>query len=156
MHLVISVSLLTLLPSLPVITSLSFTADELILLVKALRLSEPIVTSNGYCTDALEALTLLCAHLHSPEDLLTLSTKYGHSQSAILQLTNTVTTVIESTWAHLLDFDIDGIFLPDAMATYTAALRTHGAPTRTVIGFINCTIYQTCHPIMSQNLVYTR
>jgi hypothetical protein len=155
MHLAISVSLLTFLPSLPVLTSLSFTADELILLVKTLHLLEPIMTSNSYHADALEALALLCTCLCSPKDLLTLSTKYDCSQSTIMQLTDTVATVIMSTWVHLLDFDINGIFSPDTMASYAATLHTHGAPMHTVIGFIDCTICQTCRPIMSQNLVYT-
>lgn len=38
---------------------------------------------------------------------------------------------------------------------YTDVLHAFGAPTRSIVGFINCTIRKTCHPVVNQDLVYT-
>src|SRR6266481_1189930 len=82
-------------------------------------------------------------------------TKYHRPQSAISEITHEVISHINRVWGHLLDFNIDGIFAPPALARYADALHVHGTPTHTIISFINCMIVQTCRPSVSEKLVYT-
>src|SRR6266481_7621017 len=132
-----------------------FTMDELIMLTAILRIPEPLILSGHYHASALEALALTCACLHSPEDQWMIRTKYHHPQSAISEITHEVVFHINRVWGHLLDFDVNGIFAPPALARYADALHAHGAPTHTIISFIDCTIVQTCRPSVSEKLVYT-
>jgi len=129
--------------------------DELIVLAAVLRIPDPLISSGHYRALALEALALTCAHLHSLEDQWMIGTKYHHPQYAISEITHEVISHINRVWGHLLDFNVNGIFAPLALARYTNALHAHGAPTCTIIGFIDCTIVQTCHPSVSEKLVYT-
>src|SRR6266481_3955382 len=93
--------------------------------------------------------------MHSPEDQWALATKYLQSQSAISQLTHEVVAYINKTWCHLLQFDKDGILSPEALTQYATMLHVHGAPTRMVVSFLNCTIRKTCCPSFFESLVYT-
>ena len=81
--------------------------------------------------------------------------QYHHPQSAISEITHEVISYINRLWGHLLNFDIDGILSPLALTHYADALHVHGAPTHTIIGFIDCMIVQTCCPSVSEKLVYT-
>src|SRR6266481_5782983 len=132
-----------------------FTVDELIMLAAILHIPKPLILSGHYHALALEALVLTCACLHSPEDQWMIGTKYHCPQSAISEITHEVISHINRVWGHLLDFDIDGIFAPPALARYADTLHAHGAPTRPIISFIDCTIVQTCRPSVSEKLVYT-
>jgi len=69
-------------------------------------------------------------------------TKYCWPQSAISQITHEVVLYINKAWGHLLQFDFNGVLSPQAMTQYAAALYAHGAPTHTIIGFLDCTILQ--------------
>src|SRR6266481_9705863 len=132
-----------------------FTMDELVMLTAVLHIPDPLILSGHYHASALEALALTCAHLCSPEDQWMIRTKYHHPQSAISEITHEVISHINRVWGHLLDFDVDGIFAPPALARYADTLHAHGAPTRPIISFIDCTIVQTCRPSVSEKLVYT-
>src|SRR6266481_5040784 len=102
-----------------------------------------------------ELMALRCPQMRSPEDQWALATKYRRLQSAISQLTHEVVAYINKTWGHLLQFDKDGILSPKALTQYAAALHVYGVPTRTVVGFLDCTIRKTCRPIFFETLVYT-
>ena len=131
-----------------------FTVDELIELVAILHIPGPLTTSNHYLASGLEALALTCAHLCSPNDQWALATRYHCPQSAISQITHEVVSNINKSWGHL-QFDFEGILSPQAMTQYAAMIHAHGAPTRTIVGFLNCIIHPTCHPTISESLVYT-
>src|SRR6266481_4903761 len=105
-----------------------FTVDELVMLAAILRIPDPLISSGHYHALALEALALTCARLHSPEDQWMIGTKYHCPQSAISEITHEVISHINRVWGHLLDFDIDGIFTPLALARYADALHVHGTP----------------------------
>src|SRR6266481_8648488 len=124
------------------------------MLVAVLCIPDPIISPDHYSASALEALALTCAHMRSPEDQWALATKYHRSQVAISQLTHEVVSYINNTWGHLLRFDKDGILSPEALTQYTAALHMHGAPTRMVVGLLNCTIRKTCRPSFFKTLAY--
>ena len=115
----------------------------------------PLITPNHYRASALEALVLTCARLHSSEDQWALATKYSHPQSAISEITHKVVSYIIQEWDHLLQFDTDQMFSPELLTRYAAALHTHGTPTRSVVGFLDCTIRTTCRPSVSETLMYT-
>jgi hypothetical protein len=110
---------------------------------------------TGYCAEGLEALGLLCTRLHSPEDQFSLSTKYARPQSAISEITNETAAYINTTWGHILDWDVHGLVSPDALRTYAAALHAFGAPMCSIVGFLDCTIRKTCRPHTNQELLYT-
>jgi hypothetical protein len=59
-------------------------------------------------------------------------------------------------WGHFLQWDHEGILSPAKLCAYGEALTTFGSPTKTVVGFLDCTIRQTCHPGMDESLTYTR
>ena len=94
-------------------------------------------------------------HLHSSKDQWALATKYSHPQPAISEITHKVVSYIIQEWDHLLQFDMDQMFSPESLTRYTAALHTHGVPTRSVVGFLNCTICVTCRLSVSETLMYT-
>ena len=50
---------------------------------------------------------------------------------------------------------MDQMFSPESLTRYAAALHTHGAATRSVVGFLDCTICATCQPSISETLMYT-
>src|SRR5882724_9482515 len=132
-----------------------FTSEELHILTDALDLPNPLITECGYHAPAIEAMGLICAKLHSPEDQWSLSTKYVCPQSVISEIMNETASYINTHWAHLLFWDNHGIVSPEALHKYADALTNFGAPTSSVSLFIDCTIHQMCCPGMFQELVYT-
>ncbi|KAF8517096.1 hypothetical protein JB92DRAFT_2547751, partial [Gautieria morchelliformis] len=137
-----------------------FTAGELQLLADLLQLLKPLITAAGSRASPLEAIlirviSLLCARLQSPEDQWSLSTKYHRPQSTISQITNETASFINARWGFLLDWDRHGLLSPEKLGEYADALYNFGAPCRSVFGFIDCTIRQTCQPGMYQELAYT-
>ena len=123
-------------------------------LADVLHIPNPVISPICYSTSALETLALTCAQMCSPEDQWALVTKYRRSQAAISQLTHEVVSYINNAWGHLLRFDKDGILSPEALTQYTAMLHAHGAPTRMVVGFLDCTIRKTCCPSFFKTLAY--
>ncbi|KAF8584779.1 hypothetical protein K439DRAFT_1293813, partial [Ramaria rubella] len=101
-----------------------------------------------YCALAIECITLLCAHLHTPDDQWSLSTKYVWLQSAILEITNEMASYIDYAWNHLLDWDDKGVVSLEALQSYV------DSPLQSLFGFIDCMIQQTCHPGVFQGLAY--
>src|SRR5882724_4331612 len=132
-----------------------FTSEELHILTDALDLPNPLITECGYHAPAIEAMGLICARLHSPEDQWSLSTKYARPQSAISEITNETASYINTRWAHLLFWDDHSVVSPEALHKYADALTDFRAPTSSVSLFIDCTIHQKCHPSIFQELVYT-
>ncbi|KAF8587376.1 hypothetical protein K439DRAFT_1645863 [Ramaria rubella] len=132
-----------------------FTVDELISIAELTKLPDPLIMCNGCKACTLECLRLLCTHLRSPEDQLSLSMKYACSQSVISEITNRTATHINLYWSHLLDWDYDRVVSPAMLHSYVNALSVFGAPSRSVFGLLDCTIHQTCQPFIHQWLVYT-
>jgi hypothetical protein len=63
-------------------------------------------------------------------------------------------TMIDDRWQHLLQWD--GVLLsPENMARYADAAHKRGSPLKTIWGFIDCTIRQTCRPKIGQEAVYS-
>ena len=62
---------------------------------------------------------------------------------------------INTRWEHLLHWDDTGVLSPENLQKYANALQDFGAPTRSIFGFLDCTIQQTCCPGDSEELVYT-
>ncbi|KAF8587813.1 hypothetical protein K439DRAFT_1645752 [Ramaria rubella] len=120
--------------------------SELITLANVMLLPDPLFTKGGYCAPAIECISLLCACLGSLEDQWSLVTKYACPQSAISEITNDTASYIDLTWHHLLDWDDKGIVSPSMLQSYADALHAFGAPSWSLFGFINCTIWQTCWP----------
>ena len=50
---------------------------------------------------------------------------------------------------------MDRTFSPELLTQYAATLNTHGAPTCSIMGFLNCTICLMCQLSMSETLLYT-
>jgi hypothetical protein len=138
-----------------VLTLHRFTADEMVWIADTLRLPNPLITMARYHTTPIESLGLLCAHLRSPEDQWSLSTKYMCLQSAISEITNETTTFINAQWGHLLIWDKHGILSSKALRRYADVLHRFGCPSLTVFGFLDCIIHQMCCPIEFQELAYT-
>ena len=69
--------------------SCRFTAEELLCLANVFDLPNPMITSaSQYRASAVEALALLCTQLRSPEDLMSLSTKYAWCATVLLEIIN--------------------------------------------------------------------
>ncbi|KAF8574357.1 hypothetical protein K439DRAFT_1624386 [Ramaria rubella] len=117
-------------------------------------LPDPLITHRGYRAPAIECISLLCDRLHMPDDQWSLSTKYACPQSAISDIITTA-SFVDYTWRHLLDWDDKGVVSPECLQTYTDSLHAFGAPSHSLFGFIDCTIWQTCRPGMFQELAYT-
>ncbi|KAF8580993.1 hypothetical protein K439DRAFT_1648025 [Ramaria rubella] len=130
-------------------------AGELITLANVMLLPDPLLTKGGYRAPAIECIGLLCAHLHSPEDQWSLAMKYVRPQLAISEIINETVSYIELMWHHLFDWDDKGIVSPSMLQSYADALHVFGAPSWSLFGFIDCTIWQTCWPGVYQELAYT-
>jgi hypothetical protein len=83
-----------------------------------------------------------------------LSVKYARPQSVILEIISKMASFINRQWGHLLVWDSEGLLSPTALRIYADTLHAFGAPTRSVLGFLDCTISQTCRPGEFQELVY--
>ncbi|KAF8586741.1 hypothetical protein K439DRAFT_1646144 [Ramaria rubella] len=59
---------------------------------------------------------------------------------------------INRTWGHLLDWDSGGLLHPHRLRKCAKALHDFGALSRSVFGFIDCTIRPTCCPGEFQEL----
>ncbi|KAF8587963.1 hypothetical protein K439DRAFT_1658793 [Ramaria rubella] len=125
-----------------------FTVDELIAITELTDLPGPL--SRAMATRPALSNALVC-----PEDQYSLSMKYARSQSAISEITNKTAAHIDSCWSQLLDWDHEGVVSPAVLQSYVDALSVFGAPSRSVFGYLNCTIRQTCRPLYHQCLVYT-
>ncbi|KAJ7601663.1 hypothetical protein DFH06DRAFT_941608, partial [Mycena polygramma] len=130
------------------------TAGELIRLCKAMDIPDRIRTASGHVFEGVEALALLCARFRSAGDIYELVTKYDRSQSAISEVVNYLSCYLDDRWAHLLDFDYEGILSPENLETYAEAIHAYGAPLDSVWGFIDCTIRQMCRPRYWQRAAY--
>ncbi|KAF8589260.1 hypothetical protein K439DRAFT_1645177 [Ramaria rubella] len=118
---------------------LRFTASELITLANVMLLPDPLFTRGGYRAPAIECIGLLCARLCSPED-------HMRSPSQRSEITNETMSYIDSTWHHLLEWDDTGVVSPSTLQSYADMLHAFGAPSWSLLGFIDCTIRQTCWP----------
>ena len=124
-----------------------FTLPEILRLVDVLDLPEPLITSkSGYRASHIEALCLPCARLRSPEDLMSLTTKYEWSATAISKIINDTASHIYKAWSHLLQWDHVSTLSPIMLQTYADTLAAFRVPCKNVIRFIDCTICKTCQP----------
>ena len=129
---------------------------EILQFVDVLDLPVPLITSkSGYRASCIEALWLLCAWLRSPEDLMSLTTKYEWSATAISKIINDTASHIYKAWSHLLQWDYVSTLSPVMLQTYTDTLTMFGVPCKNIIGFIHCTICKTCRPKVFQGTAYT-
>jgi len=123
-------------------------------MVDALEIPDTIITEHRSVFSGLEALALTCAHFSSAGDLFQLSKEYNRSQGAISEIVNWVSTYIDSTWEHLLDFDHDHLLSPLNLQQYANAIHRAGAPLKGVWGFIDCTIRRISRPTLWQCQAY--
>ena len=98
---------------------------------------------------ALEALSLLCVHLQSLEDLYSLTIKFSHSPSSLSEIINAVAQHIEDTWGFLLEWDYKGIVSPATLRVYANTLTNFGSPRKSIIGFW---IVQSTRPAALQSM----
>ena len=105
----------------------------------------------------------MCEHLVSTtskgcpytEDLYSLTIKFSHSLSSLLEIINAVAWHIEDTWGFLLEWDHKGIVSPATLQVYANTLTNFGSPGKSIIGFLDCTIRQTCCPSINKSMAYT-
>ena len=130
--------------------------DELIELATALRLP-PIFTTptSGYAVPRLEALALTCARLARSGDIYDLVREYDRSAAAISEIVNYTVRLIDTDWAHLLDFDHNCLLAPEQLSRYASAISEAGAPMSTVWGFIDCTLRRISRPTWFQRAAYS-
>jgi hypothetical protein len=111
-------------------------------------------TKHGYTVSSFEAVCIVLARLRAQGTEWQLVRRFDRSQGAISDIFNTTIIMIDDQWHHLLEWD--GVLLsPENMARYAAAAYARGAPLKSVWGFIDCTIRQTCRPVVGQQSVYS-
>lgn len=115
---------------------------------------EVFKTSHRYVFTDLEALCLLCARLRSAGDKFELIRDYNRSQSSISQIINELSTYLDDKWSELLNFDTEGVLCQKNLKRYALAIYCRGAPSKTIWGFINCTIRRICRPQLYQRQAY--
>ncbi|KAF7326333.1 DDE Tnp4 domain-containing protein [Mycena kentingensis (nom. inval.)] len=131
-----------------------FTADELYNLCGALDIPQPFKTQNRSIFSNIEALCILLARLRTANDEFELSMQFDRSQSAISKVVNALVQYLDERWAHLLDFDTDGVLAPQRMQEYADAVHGAGAPLDSVWAFLDCTIRHICRPFLHQRVAY--
>ena len=62
-----------------------------------MEIPNPLIMQSRNRAMALEALSLLCVHLQSLEDLYSLTIKFSHSPSSLSEIINAVAQHIEDT-----------------------------------------------------------
>lgn len=67
-----------------------FAADEMVMIVCHLDINEPLCTRGDHCFSVVEVFCLLFSRIHSASDLYKLSMKYYRSNTAILEVVNTL------------------------------------------------------------------
>ena len=130
------------------------TGQELLRLVEILQVPDEIITRTGYRFDRVEAFGLTCARLASAGDELDLSSRYNRSQSSISEIFNTVITLLDERWDHLLRFDHNHLLSPTNLQRYATVIYQSGVPLQDVWGFIDCTVRPTCRPSYHQRQMY--
>ncbi|GLB35540.1 putative DDE superfamily endonuclease [Lyophyllum shimeji] len=129
--------------------------DEILALLEALHMPEPIIVRGGSRFSALEALCLTLARFRSSGDLYELSAKYGRAESAISEVVNWTVSWVDERWGHLLNFDHEHLLSANNLQRYADAIHAAGAPLRGCWGFIDCTIRRICRPIKWQRQAYS-
>jgi nuclease HARBI1 len=132
-----------------------FTAEELVELTDVLEIPDIFVTSSRHHFPAIEALALLCARFRSSGEIHELSIKYNRAQSAISEIVKELSTYLDETWKHLLDFDHQHLLSTANLAHYARAIHQAGAPLHTIWSFIDCTLRQMCRPSQWQRQAYS-
>lgn len=107
----------------------SLTASELIRLAEVLRVPNPFFTQGRYRFEAIEAVSLLCARFRSAGDQYILSLLYDRPQSAISEVVNELVIYLAEKWAHLLDFDHEGLLSRDKLIWRAIEDSVHPAMT---------------------------
>jgi nuclease HARBI1 len=79
---------------------------------------------------------------------------YDQAQSAISEVVNELVEYLDEQWEHLLGCDSDHLLHPSQLLIYADAIHQQGAPTKSVFGFIDCTIWHICHPTWFQCVAY--
>ncbi|GLB43896.1 putative DDE superfamily endonuclease [Lyophyllum shimeji] len=129
-------------------------APEIYDMVGALGIPLSKKTPTRYIFDRVEAFCLLLARYRSAGDMYTLSMLYDRSQSAISEIVNALVELIDSEWEHLLDCDSEHLLRPSELSRFAHAIHAHGAPIKSVFGFIDCTIRRICRPTWWQQQAY--
>ena len=128
--------------------------NELIEMTDALEIPDSIITPNWSVFSSIKALTLTCTCFSSAGDLYQLSKEYDWSHSAISEIVNWVSTYVDITWQHLLEFDHNHLLSPHNLQRYANAIHCAGALLKGVWGFIDYTICQISHPMLWQHQAY--
>lgn len=123
-------------------------------MVSALQIPVSIFTNGGHCFGGLEALALTLARFRTSGDLYELSMRFRRCRSAISEIVNWISTYVDDTWQHLLDFDKDHLLSPHNLESYANAIHAKGSPMTGIWGFIDCTIRGICRPSWWQRVAY--
>lgn len=124
-------------------------------LARILDIPDPFITRSRFHFTALEALCILLARFRSAGDQYDLQKDYCRTQSAISEVVNELCEYLNRRWSHLLDFDHEHLLSRKNLSRYARAAYRHGAPIRTIWGFIDCTIRAMCHPTWFQRQGYS-
>jgi hypothetical protein len=130
-----------------------FDVDQLYRLADALRLPPVHITETRNVVPVLEGVGLVCARYSRPGNLHDLAERFDRCQSAISEIVNEYTALIDNRWSHILDFDTV-LLSPENLEKYATAVSNCGSPMATIWGFLDCTIRQICRPSLAQRLAY--
>ncbi|KAJ7302650.1 hypothetical protein DFH08DRAFT_722830 [Mycena albidolilacea] len=128
--------------------------EELEDLARCLKIPKIFRTRNRYTFERVEALCLLIAWFQLAGDQCELSMKYNRSQTAISEVVNKLVEFLDDRWAHLLEFDHNGLLMTQRLQLYADAIHMKGSLLRLIWGFIDCTIRCMCRPSWWQQQVY--
>jgi hypothetical protein len=120
----------------------------------ALHIPDSIENTNRYQFPGLEVFALLCARFKTGHGLYWLTNRYRWSRSWITTAINTLTTLLDERWLHLLDFDHKHLLHPDRLAEAAKAIHRAGALLKTVCMFVDVKALDICRSGLHQRQCY--
>ena len=131
-------------------TEFRFDKVDIPRLVKAFRLPQKFVCSNGTTASALEGL---CKRFAYPCRYSELIPRFGRSKSEICLIVNKVMRYLNDAWKHLSSFKQRWL-QQDKLTECAQAVHNKSHALQNCWGFIDATVRPMCRPGENQKVVF--
>jgi hypothetical protein len=130
-----------------------FTKDEIVQVVNAMQLPNPVVLPSRHSATSCEAMCIFLFRLSYPGRLCQSSRFFGRSRAALSLFYNYIVEWIYRRYHHLLTWDHVRI-TQRHLERFTDAIAAQGAPLMNCIGFIDGTVRGICRPSYNQKIAF--
>ena len=135
-------------------TEFRFDKVDIPRLVKAFRLPQKFVCSNGMTASALGGLCMLLKRFAYPCRYSDLIPRFGRSKSEICLIANKVMQYLNDAWKHRLSSFEQRWLKQDKLTECAQAVHNNSHALENCWGFIDGTVRPICRPGENQNVVY--